>query len=59
MVNPLAYLKEVRTEISKVTWPSRQKTWDMTLMVLVVSIIVGAYLGLADLLFAKLLAAIL
>lgn len=59
MVNPLTYLKEVRTETTKVTWPSRQKTWDMTLMVLAVSIIVGAYLGLADLLFAKLLAAIL
>lgn len=59
MVNPLAYLQEVRTEISKVTWPSRQKTWDMTLMVLVVSVIVGVYLGVTDLVFAKLLAAIL
>lgn len=48
MVSPLAYLKEVRTELTKVSWPSRATTLNMTLLVLAVSAIVGLYLGVID-----------
>jgi preprotein translocase subunit SecE len=33
-MNPLKFLQEVRQEISKVTWPSRQETLISTVMVL-------------------------
>jgi preprotein translocase subunit SecE len=34
VMNPLKFLQEVRQEISKVTWPSRQETLISTVMVL-------------------------
>jgi preprotein translocase subunit SecE len=33
--NPLQYLKDVRQETAKVTWPSRRETMITTIMVLV------------------------
>jgi preprotein translocase subunit SecE len=33
--NPLQYLKDVRQETSKVTWPSRRETMITTIMVLI------------------------
>ena len=52
---PIKYLKEVRNEITKVTWPSRNETIQMTLVVIAVSIVVGAYVGGLDFVFTKLL----
>ena len=34
-MNPIKFLQEVRQEVSKVTWPSRQETLISTVMVLV------------------------
>lgn len=53
------YLSEVSTELKKVTWPTRQQTIDKTLLVIVVSVIVGAYIGLLDYLFTQVAAIIL
>jgi preprotein translocase subunit SecE len=33
-LNPVKFLQEVRQEVSKVTWPSRQETLISTVMVL-------------------------
>ena len=33
--NPLQYLKDVRQETAKVTWPSRRETMITTIMVLI------------------------
>jgi preprotein translocase subunit SecE len=33
--NPLQYLKDVRQETSKVSWPSRRETMITTIMVLI------------------------
>lgn len=54
MVSPVAYLKEVRTELTKVSWPARATTLNMTLLVVVVSAILGVYLGVIDYAFAQL-----
>jgi len=35
VLNPIKFLQEVRQEIGKVTWPSRQETLISTVMVLV------------------------
>ncbi len=40
-------------ELKKVTWPSRQTTIRLTLTVLIISLIVGLYLGIIDVLLAK------
>jgi len=48
------YLREVRDEVQKVTWPTKQQTIEKTVLVIVVSVIVGAYIGGLDFLFTQL-----
>ena len=59
MVNPLAYVKESRLELGKVVWPTRNQTIRLTLVVIVVSILVGAYITLLDTAFTNLISGIL
>lgn len=43
------------SELRKVTWPSRQNTVRLTAIVLLISLIIGAYVGIIDILLAKVL----
>lgn len=45
------YLREVRTELGRVDWPSRAELTAMTIVVVVVLLIMSLYLGAWDLLF--------
>ncbi len=45
------YLREVRAELNRVTWPSRQELVASTLVVLVVVTLTSLYLGAWDALF--------
>jgi preprotein translocase subunit SecE len=47
-VNPLKFLQEVRQEVGKVTWPTRQETLISTIMVLVMVLIASLFFLLAD-----------
>lgn len=49
------FIKEVRTELGKVTWPTRDETLRITIIVIVISVIVGIYLGLLDFVFTQML----
>lgn len=49
------FLKEVRSEIQKVTWPTRNETVTLTIIVITISLLVGIYLGGLDLLFTEML----
>jgi preprotein translocase SecE subunit len=42
------FIKEVRVELRKVTWPKRDEVLRATLMTLVATLLVSAYLGLTD-----------
>lgn len=55
MKQVLAYLSEVRLELSKVAWPKRNDVIKLTLIVFIISGIVGAYTGALDFVFTKLL----
>lgn len=55
----LTYFREVRDELQKVTWPTRKQTIQKTTLVVVVSIVVGAYIGVLDHLFTQLTALLL
>jgi preprotein translocase subunit SecE len=54
----LKFLSEVKSEVSKVTWPKRESVIKLTLIVFLVSGILGAYVGGLDFLFTKALALI-
>lgn len=58
-MNPIQFIKETQRELGKVTWPSRQQTQDMTVLVIAVSVLVGVYLGALDFAFQKLMGFIL
>ncbi len=52
---PFVFLKEVKTELSKVDWPNRQQTIRLTLIVISVSVVTALFLGGFDFLFTKLM----
>lgn len=51
----IVFLKEVRLEMKKVNWPTRETTIKYTLIVIGVSFVVAVYLGGLDLLFTSFL----
>ena len=44
-----AWITDIISELRKVTWPSRQDVGYLSFVVIVVSLIIGAILGAADL----------
>lgn len=47
------YLKDTRTELRHVAWPTRTQTIVYTILILAISVGVALYLGLADFLFTQ------
>jgi len=50
---PVQYIREVITELKKVTWPTRAETIKLTVVVLVISILVGVFIGGLDALILR------
>jgi preprotein translocase subunit SecE len=48
----LDFLKEARSELEKVVWPTREQTLRLTLMVILVTIGVGLFVAGVDFVFA-------
>lgn len=48
MSNIITFLKEVREELLKVSWPARQQTIKYTILVILVAVTVGVFLGGLD-----------
>jgi preprotein translocase subunit SecE len=42
------FLKEVRLEMSKVTWPTRAELKDSTIVVIVSCLVISAFIGAVD-----------
>ena len=49
------FLRDVRSELKKVSWPSRQETIKLTSVVILISVALAAFLGLLDFGFITLL----
>lgn len=52
--NPVVFLKEVKSELLKVNWPTKDEVIKLTVIVIVVSVAIGLYIGGLDLVFTKL-----
>jgi len=48
MTSPITYLRETRDELKQVTWPTKDTVTRLTLVVLLISVIVGVYIGVID-----------
>jgi len=52
--NARQFLADVRAEMKRVTWPSRKEVYATTVVVILLSIVLGVYLWGVDLLFNSL-----
>jgi preprotein translocase subunit SecE len=48
LAKSVQFLREVKIELKKVTWPSRKETLASTGVVIVIVVIISAFLGLVD-----------
>jgi len=46
--NPIAFIQEVRQEVSKVTWPTWKEVWITTLMVLLMVSLASVFFLITD-----------
>jgi preprotein translocase subunit SecE len=46
--NPIEFVREVRSEVAKVTWPTRRETMITTSMVFIFVVIAAIFFLLAD-----------
>ena len=53
------YFREVRAEVRKVTWPSREEVLRLSAIVIVVMILMSAFMAIIDFAFSRLMAAII
>jgi len=44
----IKFLKEVRNELNKVTWPTKNEIIGSTIVVVIVSIIMSIFIGIID-----------
>jgi preprotein translocase subunit SecE len=54
----IQFLSEVRSEVKKVTWPTKKEAMGGTAVVLVVVFIMALFLGLVDMLLSKIIGVI-
>lgn len=60
VIDPVVhYLRDTRAELRKVTWPTRQEAWNLTLIVLGAVVAMSIILGLADFFFAEIMRGII
>ncbi len=58
-INPGQYIREVRREVSKVTWPSRKETTVTTAMVFVMAFVAAIFFFGVDMILSTLVRFIL
>jgi preprotein translocase subunit SecE len=51
----LGFFKEVKVEMKRVTWPSRQDTLASTAVVLITVLVGAVFLGIVDFILSRLL----
>ncbi|HAZ27943.1 TPA: preprotein translocase subunit SecE [Candidatus Acetothermia bacterium] len=49
------YVRSVRTEVGRVSWPSRKEVASFTVLIILLAVVLGIYLGLADIILQQIL----
>jgi len=55
MAKLITFLKDVKIELSRVSWPTKKQTVQYTLVVIIMSLLIAAFLGIWDSIFGFLL----
>lgn len=53
--SPIKFIKEVKAELKQVSWPTKDEVTKLTGVVIVISLIVGLYIGILDFILTKLI----
>jgi len=48
LTKTIDFFREVRVELTKVVWPSRTQTIQLTVLVIMLTLIVGFFIGVID-----------
>lgn len=51
--NPAEYIRQVRSEVRKITWPTRKETTSSTIAVFIMVVIASIFLFIADFIMAN------
>ena len=54
-MNLVNYLKETKEELKHVSWPTQKQITNFTILVIIISIAVAAFLGFFDTIFTRIL----
>ena len=49
-------IKEIYAELGRVTWPTKEETIRLSIIVVSISIVIGLFLGVIDMAFSKIIA---
>ena len=55
----IQFLREVKVELKKVVWPTRKQTLSSTVVVIILTIIIACFLGVADIGLSSLIRVVL
>ena len=59
MTTPAEFVRQVKQEVSKITWPSRADTLRGTIVVIGASVLLAAFLVFVDFVFAAVVGAVI
>jgi preprotein translocase subunit SecE len=59
MTAPVTFFREIYDELKKVVWPTRAEIFRLTTIVIILSVIMGLYIGGLDYLFTQAIQTIL
>ena len=48
LTKTIDFFREVRVELTKVVWPTRTQTIQLTILVIMITLIVGFFIGIID-----------
>ena len=55
LAKPVNFIKEVKAELGKVAWSTREELLASTMVVIVVTVALGVFIGILDVFLSKLL----
>ena len=55
LTKPINFIKEVKTQLAKVSWPTKQELTGATSVVITVTILTAIFIGFVDLALSRIL----
>lgn len=57
--SPAQFVRQVKQEVSKITWPTKKETMQGSIIVIVMSVLIALFLFVIDMIFAKIIQVVL